>query len=190
MDQEHSKPSFLSLGVFGVFFGAISGICLPFISPAFRKYCIPYIPATNKQVNNVIKVCKQIRSKHSNQKGLKVCDLGSGDGRLILELAKCGIHGSGYELNPWLVLLSKFSSYSRGVNKVAEFHRRNLWNVELTRYDVIIIFGVQEMMQELELKLNSELRHGSFVISGRFPLSKATREVLGEGAERIWVYSY
>ena len=188
--EEHSKPRYLSLGIFGIFFGAISAICLPFISPAVRKYCIPYIPATNKQVNNVIKLCKQIKLQHSNQMGLKVCDLGSGDGRLILGLAKYGIHGSGYELNPWLVLWSKLSAYSKGVNKVAEFHRRDLWNVELTRYDVIIIFGVEEMMEELKLKLNSELRKGSFVISGRFPLQRMTQQVIGNGAERIWVYAY
>ena len=190
MDQEHSKPSFLSLGIFGVFFGAITAICLPFISPAVRKYCIPYIPATNKQVNNVIKVCKQIKLHHSNKKTFKVCDLGSGDGRLILELAKCGIHGSGYELNYWLVLWSKLCAISKGVNKVAQFQRRNLWNVELSRYDVIIIFGVAEMMEELELKLNSELRIGSFVISGRFPIKRKTEEILGQGVERIFVYIY
>ncbi|KAI6661378.1 hypothetical protein LOD99_9961 [Oopsacas minuta] len=190
MDDTHSTPSYRLLGIFGVFFGTLTAICLPFISPATRKYCIPYIPATNKQVNNLLKICKQINSQHSNADGIKVCDLGSGDGRIILELAKCGIHGYGYELNPWLVIWSKFGAYYGGVKKVAQFRRKNLWDVKLSRYDVIIVFGVAEMIPELELKLNSELREGVSVISGRFPLKRNTNEILGDGAEKIWIYRY
>lgn len=50
-------------------------ISIPFISPAFRRICLPYIPATPKQIENVILAL-------GNPSG-KVVDLGSGDGRIV-----------------------------------------------------------------------------------------------------------
>ena len=190
MEDSHSRPSYRLLGIFGVVFGTVTAICLPFISPAARKYCIPFIPATNKQVNNVLKICKQINQQRSNGTGIKVCDLGSGDGRLVLELAKAGIHSYGYELNVWLVMWSKLGVYYGGVKNVAHFRRENLWRVNLQNYDVVVVFGVAEMMTELENKFKSELNKGVSVISGRFPLKRNPEKVFGESAEKIWLYKY
>lgn len=54
----------------------LSIICVPFVSPALRKYCLPYIPATNSQIENVFKAL-------NGRKG-KLVDLGSGDGRIVI----------------------------------------------------------------------------------------------------------
>lgn len=50
-------------------------MCYPFVSPALRKVCLPYVPATNLQIQNVLSVIK-------GRKG-KLVDLGSGDGRIV-----------------------------------------------------------------------------------------------------------
>lgn len=49
--------------------------CAPFILPALRKVCLPYVPATDRQVKNVMKI---LRKRKGN-----VIDLGSGDGRIV-----------------------------------------------------------------------------------------------------------
>jgi len=54
---------------------ALSIICYPFVSPALRKVCLPYVPATNVQIQNILSVIK-------GRKG-KLIDLGSGDGRIV-----------------------------------------------------------------------------------------------------------
>lgn len=54
---------------------AISIVCIPFLSPAFRKICLPYVPATNQQVQNVLQALK-------GRSG-SLIDLGSGDGRIV-----------------------------------------------------------------------------------------------------------
>lgn len=54
---------------------AISALCLPFVSPALRKICLPYVPATTQQVENVLKALE-------GRSGTLV-DLGSGDGRIV-----------------------------------------------------------------------------------------------------------
>lgn len=69
-----------SYGLVAVGTFAASGVgllvaCAPFILPALRKVCLPYVPATDRQVNNVMKLLK-------NKKG-RVIDLGSGDGRIV-----------------------------------------------------------------------------------------------------------
>lgn len=53
----------------------ISVICFPFVSPAFRKICLPYVPATHQQIKNVIRAL-------SGRSG-SLIDLGSGDGRIV-----------------------------------------------------------------------------------------------------------
>lgn len=57
---------------------ALSIICYSFISPALRKVCLPYVPATNLQIQNVLHVIK-------GRKG-KLIDLGSGDGRIVCNI--------------------------------------------------------------------------------------------------------
>lgn len=54
---------------------AISVICIPFVSPAFRKVCLPYVPATSQQVKNVLQALEGRTGS--------LIDLGSGDGRIV-----------------------------------------------------------------------------------------------------------
>ena len=56
---------------------AISAVCFPFVAPALRRVCLPYVPATTKQVENVVQALT------SNGVRGKLIDLGSGDGRIV-----------------------------------------------------------------------------------------------------------
>lgn len=53
-------------------------ICYPFVAPAFRKYCLPYVPATTTQVDNIMVALRQ------STKSGKLLDIGSGDGRIVI----------------------------------------------------------------------------------------------------------
>ena len=63
------------LGIFGATFVGVTAVTLPFVLPALRKVCLPFVPATTTQVSNVMKLLQ-------GRKGLLV-DLGSGDGRIV-----------------------------------------------------------------------------------------------------------
>jgi hypothetical protein len=56
----------------------LSLICFPFIVPAFRKICLPYVPATTAQVENVVKAIAKNPTEKRN-----LIDIGSGDGRIV-----------------------------------------------------------------------------------------------------------
>lgn len=55
----------------------LSIICAPFVAPALRKYCLPYVPATNSQLDNILQLIK-------NNRNHRLLDIGSGDGRIVI----------------------------------------------------------------------------------------------------------
>lgn len=63
----------------------ISIVCFPFVSPALRRFTLPFIPATDSQLKNILKVLPKSPGKND-----RVLDIGSGDGRIVIESAKRG----------------------------------------------------------------------------------------------------
>lgn len=53
----------------------LTAVSLPFIFPFFRRVCLPYVPATDKQISNVLEA---LRGRSGT-----LIDLGSGDGRIV-----------------------------------------------------------------------------------------------------------
>lgn len=99
------------------------------------------MPATTKQVNNVLSLLKK-RPNTIN----KVLDIGSGDGRIVIACAQTGFDSHGVELNPWLVYYSRLSAIMNNVSSKAKFFRRDLWKFNISSYNNIVIFGVEEMV--------------------------------------------
>lgn len=65
----------LVTGIIGGTLVALYSVAIPFITPALRKHCLPFVPATSKQIENVMNVLK-------GRNGCLV-DIGSGDGRIV-----------------------------------------------------------------------------------------------------------
>ncbi|XP_030630463.1 ATP synthase subunit C lysine N-methyltransferase [Chanos chanos] len=160
---------------------ALYAVAGPFIAPALRKICLPFVPATSAQVENVLKVL-QTRSG-------SLVDIGSGDGRIVIAAAKKGFQAVGFELNPWLVWYSRYKAWREGVHRGTSFHRADLWKVSFAQYSNVVIFGVPQMMEQLEDKLQRELHISAKVVACRFPFPTWTPDhVAGEGIDTVWVY--
>ncbi|VDP96856.1 unnamed protein product [Trichobilharzia regenti] len=54
-----------------------------FLSPAFRRFCLPFLPATSSQLDNTYKLLKYAQSRRIDRSLGSVVDLGSGDGRVV-----------------------------------------------------------------------------------------------------------
>lgn len=159
----------------------ISLICIPFTVPALRKVCLPYVPATTEQLLGV--------SKALAGRSGKLLDVGSGDGRIVFTAAKLGFQADGVELNPWLVYYSRIAALLQPEYRSSKFFRRDLWKFDLKPYDNIVIFGVEEMMQDFENKLLTETNKDTVVVACRFPLPNMTPvETIGSGVDTIWKY--
>ncbi|WAR06541.1 ACKMT-like protein [Mya arenaria] len=172
------------IAVVGIFSSIAVGsvaLTVPFIAPAFRRVCIPYVPATTTQVENVMAALK-------GRSG-SLLDIGSGDGRVVIEASKHGFQGYGVELNRWLVLWSQYSSWRQGVNRSTRFFKQDLWKTDMSKYDNIVVFGVDTLMDGLEKKFEQEIKPESRVLVSRFPLPNwSPVSQTGSGLDAVWVY--
>ncbi|XP_051902056.1 ATP synthase subunit C lysine N-methyltransferase [Hippocampus zosterae] len=161
---------------------ALYAVATPFVAPALRKICLPFVPATTKQVENVLNA---LRTRSGT-----LVDIGSGDGRIVIAAARHGFLASGFELNPWLVWYSRYKAWREGVHLSTSFHICDLWKVSFAQYSNVVIFGVPQMMDKLELKLGSELPSSAKVVACRFPFPNWVPEhTTGEGVDTVWVYN-
>jgi len=78
-----TKTGKILLGIAGTSFIGMCAVTVPFILPAARRVCLPYVPATDTQVHNVMSLLKACKTG-------RLVDLGSGDGRIVIEAAKRG----------------------------------------------------------------------------------------------------
>ena len=181
--RRKSKIGIIGLTITGTVAIGVSVVAVPFISPALRRICLPFVPATEKQIENVLKLCHRCENKR------KLIDLGSGDGRIVHAAARRGYVAVGYEINPWLVLYSKVYSCLKGIPNTS-FRRRDLWKENYSNFDNIIIFGVAEMMNELSYKLEKEMNNDARVIVCRFPIQRwSPVKEIEEGVDSAWMYT-
>lgn len=131
----------------------------------------PYVPSDKKTIETMLKFIKV-------KKGEKIVDLGSGDGRIVIELAKRGAIAYGYEINPFLVLWSRFKIWKEGLRGKAFVYCRNLWSVNLSDFDVVVVYAISYVMQDLEKKLIKELKKESRIVSHtfKFPTMKPVKK--------------
>ena len=115
-------------------------------------------PTSEKQLKNILFLSKV-------KKGDKVADLGSGDGRIVVEFAKKGAEAHGYEINPFLVFLSRRKIKKLGLQKKAFIHWKNFWKENLGKYGLITLFQVSYVMKKLGEKLEKEAKKKIRVVS-------------------------
>lgn len=137
---------------FAVFFFFL---CLAFVTGA------PFVLTTNSTAQSMIRLAHI-------KKGMIAYDLGSGTGKLLFLAAEKGAKAVGFEINPFLVLLSNlraiFSPYKHSVKTVW----KNLWTADLRYADVIFLYLIPWKMERLEKKLKTEVKKGSIVVSNSF----------------------
>lgn len=121
-----------------------------------------YVPSSYAKVEKMIKLA-------GPKTGEVAVDLGSGDGRIVIALAKAGAIAHGYEINPFLVWWSRYKIQRLGLTDRAFIHWQNFWKVDLSKADVVVVYGINYIMRSLEKKLKKELKTGARVISYAFP---------------------
>ena len=77
-------------GVVGGAALAVTTVCVPFLVPALRRVCLPFVPATPTQLANVRAALRGRSSQQLQQQRATLLDIGSGDGRIVVEAARDG----------------------------------------------------------------------------------------------------
>ena len=94
-------------------------------------------------------------------------DLGSGDGRIVIEAAKRGARAVGIEFNPDMVRLSEQKAREEGVSDRAKFLNMDLFEYDFSEATVVSMY----LLSELNLKLRPkilEMEPGTRVVSNTF----------------------
>ncbi|XP_059828509.1 ATP synthase subunit C lysine N-methyltransferase-like isoform X2 [Hypanus sabinus] len=154
-----TKPNWglVLLGASGAAVLALYAAATPFVAPALRRFCLPFVPATPVQV---------------------------------IAAAKQGFRAVGYELNPWLVWYSRYRAWQQGVHRHTRFYISDFWKVNFSEYSNVVIFGVPQMMESLEKKLQNELKNDAKVVACRFPFpSWIAEHESGKGIDAAWLYN-
>lgn len=110
----------------------------------------PYLPTRRKQILEAIDLAKL-------KSGDFVIDLGSGDGAVQKVLAERGIQSLGYEINPFLFIISKIRL--RRHSKLAEVKLANFWDQNLPEQTTAVFtFLLDRYMERLDIKLKDQAR--------------------------------
>lgn len=123
----------------------------------------PYVPTKNIEIDAIFNELKL-------KKGQIMYDLGCGDGRVIRKASqKFGIKGIGVDLNPLVLLKAKFWTKKQKIKNI-QFFCKNIFAINLANADVVYIFLMPNIMKNLAIKMEKELKKGVLVISHGFKI--------------------
>lgn len=127
----------------------------------------PFVPTPMKVIKEMIAMAK------INKKDI-VYDLGSGDGRMLIEAAKVGAHAHGWEINPFLASWTRLVASRYGIGKRVKVHYKSYHNADLKKATVVFLYNLPAFLPALEKKFHSELKPGTKIFSYKFPLTTIT----------------
>ena len=107
--------------------------------------------------------------------GEQLIDLGSGDGRIVIEAAKrFGARGLGVDIDPRLVKLARENAKRAGVEKLANFEVQDLFETDLRGARVVTMYLLPEVNRKLVPRLLEQLTPGSRIVSHDYDMGPWT----------------
>jgi hypothetical protein len=146
---------------------------------------VPFVPSSMTQVRRMLKAAEL-------KPGMKVYDLGSGDGRLVhIASREYGAEAIGYELSPLVYFWSKITQVFW--KSKAKLRYGNFWKQDLSDADVIVCYLLPHTMKQVKNKLFSKMKPGALLISHAFSIKdhpewKTLERDREKGLAPIWIY--
>ena len=118
---------------------------------------VPYVQTPMEIVERMMRMAQV-------GKGDRLIDLGSGDGRIVIEAAKRGATGLGVDLDPSLVRQATENAARQGVGERARFEVRDIFETDLSGATVVAFYLLPEFNAKLLPKL-LKLKPGTRIVS-------------------------
>jgi SAM-dependent methyltransferase len=129
-----------------------------------RKPDVIFVPTPIEIVDTMLGVARV-------KKDDRLYDLGSGDGRIVIEAAKrFGTRGIGIDIDPQRIQESRKNADTAGVTRLVEFRQADLFQTDLRPATVVTLYLLPTLNVKLRPKLFAELRPGSRVVSHAFDM--------------------
>ncbi len=124
----------------------------------------PYVPTPDVVVGRMLELAGVSRDD-------VVVDLGSGDGRLVIEAARrYGASGLGVEREEYLVVRARAAAEKAEVADRVSFAQGDIFDADLRRATVVTLYLLPRLLVRLVPKLRAELAPGARVVSHDYPL--------------------
>jgi SAM-dependent methyltransferase len=132
--------------------------------PTYTAGEVPYVPTPMNVVDRMLALAEI-------KPGDVVYDLGSGDGRIIIEAAKrYGVRGVGIEIDPDLVAKARNNAFRENVEELVEFRAQDALTVNVSEATVVTLYMLPEFNAKLRPTFDNELRPGARVVSHDFEI--------------------
>ena len=126
---------------------------------ALKELDTPYVPTPQVVVDRMLDMARL-------KAGETVIDLGSGDGRIMIEAAsKYGARGFGVEIDPLLVKRSNEAAVKAGVADRVKFLQQDLFKTDFHEANVLTLYLLPDVNLALRPKILAELKPGARVVS-------------------------
>ena len=126
---------------------------------------IPFVPSPMHVVQRMLEVAEI-------QKSDILYDMGSGDGRVVIEAAKkYGIRAVGVDLNADLVAKARENAAKEGVDHLVEFRAQDGLTVDISEATVVTLYMFKWFNNALRPKLQ-QLKPGARVIAHDFDIDE------------------
>lgn len=129
-----------------------------------------------------------------------VIDLGSGDGRIVIEAARAhGARGLGVDLDAALVARARENAARAGVADRVRFDVQDALRTDVSQASVVTIYLLPFLLERLAPRLIAEMKPGGRIVTHAFPLGswpadrvatvRLTRPHEGQGgSSRLFLY--
>ncbi|MDE2144503.1 MAG: hypothetical protein KGJ01_00815 [Patescibacteria group bacterium] len=144
----------------------------------------PFVPASPSLVEKIVDAADV-------KEGDVIYELGAGNGQVMIAFAKRkGVKVLGFELSPVLYLVAWLNLKLKRLRN-CHLYLKNFYSYPLAKADVVYFFLVPRTVNKLAVKLVSELKPGSRVISYAFPIDgwEPSRVIKENGKSGIFVYT-
>jgi len=118
---------------------------------------VPYVQTPMEIVERMLRMAEVKQGDH-------LIDLGSGDGRIVIEAAKRGATGMGVDLDPNLVKLATENARTAGVADKVQFRTLDLFDADLSPASVVTLYLLPEFNAKLLPRLLA-LKPGTRIVS-------------------------
>jgi SAM-dependent methyltransferase len=118
---------------------------------------VPYVQTPMEIVERMLRMAEVGRDDY-------VIDLGSGDGRIVIEAAKRGARGLGVDLDPSLVKHATENAQRAGVGERTSFQVKDIFETDLSKASVVAFYLLPDFNAKLMPRLLA-LRPGTRIVS-------------------------
>jgi len=120
---------------------------------------VPFVPTPPEVIDQMLEMAR-VKS------GDVIYDLGSGDGRIIIQAAKkYGVKGVGIEIDRALVQKARSDAFKARVEHLVEFRAQDALTVDVSPATVVTLYMLPEFNAKLRPIFDKQLKPGSRVVS-------------------------